>query len=658
MANQKKHVMQSIDERGLKLPITLGIFALFAFYFLGHRLSVNNVLSNIMIYILSVVLFLAVVGISALILGAADCGGHLRDPRERAKKLAAALLIPVGGIFLLCCFLSELKGVYVFPGSYFRHRIPAWLYFLMIIPCILFSFSAIRSSAKKSTLRRYLLFVTIAFLQGMFLCSPNPFLDDIYHIDAYTTSIINTLAGAPFEAYSSSIYGHYGLLYFLPVNVLRHLGMSSWMAVSLTIGIFGFITFFCEYWCMNQVIKNDAVFTIAVLANAIVSFQVFTTQYYQMMPHRYIFQAIVLSGCIIAYRRPNSVFVRFVMWVIAALSMVWNLEVGLIVTAVWSLASVCLDARNQNSYRVGSIVKVIFCSAAAFLVGYAVVNGYNLIVGGNPISILTYIYPFCSGTYQVGMLELALETPDNGYFIVIAVMLGVFGLYFLDALHIHINETQYICILAAVMGLGVFTYYMNRTVSPNATIITFTLVILLAHLCDRFVPFITSSETKAWQQLWAVLKIRNVVGFYCMVILVAMALASVSTFGATFKNKLETAMNSESLADFIDEAYLAIPYPSVAFGKGTAQLYALMDRGTGIYIADWEDIGTELDGTFLMQEALDKLTEILEENEFEYIVTCEDVSFFLPQNQYKMIDTLNYDTISFKIFERQDTGDP
>lgn len=47
----------------------------------------------------------------------------------------------------------------------------------------------------------------------------------------------------------------------------------------------------------------------------------------------------------------------------------------------------------------------------------------------------------------------------------------------------------------------------------------------------------------------------------------------------------------ESLSEFLIEAKEKIPGDAVAFGKYTPQLYALMDWKSGIYIAEWENMG-------------------------------------------------------------------
>lgn len=208
------------------------------------------------------------------------------------------------------------------------------------------------------------------------------------------------------------------------------------------------------------------------------------------------------------------------------------------------------------------------------------------------------------------------------------------------------------------MGFGVFTYYMNRAVTTNATIVTFSFVILLAHLTDRFVPIIFVElghigKSYIRNVIKNLAKIRNAVGVLCLIVLTGLAMASVSTVGATLRNKINTTWNTEALNSFISEANEMIPADTVAFGGYTAQLYAAMDRKTGIYITDFEDLGMSWAGTITNQEAIDMLTHNIAENKYEYILINSSDTEYLPEDNYKNISHLEYsDGIAFELYER------
>lgn len=657
MENKKKHLLEAIDKRGLKLPVAIGLLALFGYYyFLGVKWSNTGVMGNVPIYLVSVALFFAVAGISALVLAAID----LRKPiqiSERTGKLAAALLIPVTVVFLLFCYRNEID-FFAAADNYLRHEMPEWMYFLLLLPCVVLVYRTIRRVSGSSKQWRFLLAGFVAFVQALLLWAPNPILGDpgliLFHVDAYTNSIFNTLACAPFELYSSSIYGHHGLFYFVPVKLLHKFGMSYWMALTVVICVLAFVTFLCEYWCIHRMVKNDVVFALAVFATAMISFQMFRNVYYQMLPHRLLFQALMMTGCVIAYQRPKSVPIRVILWIVAGLSMLWNIETGLIIVAVWTLACIYLDAMNQKKYTLGVFVKNACFALIAAVMGYALINGYNLLVGGNPISVSTYIYPIGSPNYRIETLQLPLMSPAKGYFMIIALMLGVMGLYFLDGIHIRLDEKGYIAFLAAAMGLGLFTYYMNRAVNTNAVISAFSMILLLAFACDRFLACAeeASDTPLGWKGLWDSLRIRTVIGMSCVVILTGMSLGTVASLGASFKDKPSTTWETKSLSNFIWEAEEKIPRDSVAFGKYTAQLFGLMHRYTGIYIADWPDTYNYWLDEPINPDALAKLAEILEENQFEHIVVNADEAGYLPEGRYQKMESFQYDQAVFELYER------
>lgn len=650
--------MKKISENSIRLPVVIGLLMLFAYYMQAQKWSESGCLGNIKIYVLSAALFFIVVGAVALFFAMVG-QKKIFEVSDTAEKIFSLIMILVGGWFLVRCYHNEIDR-YAYPAAYFRHIIPGWIYVLILTVVVAMAYCIIRKVSGRGCLLRCGFSILIAFIQGWFLYAPNPFGDDlggIYDIDAYTNSIINTLAYAPFEMYSSSTYGHHGLLFLIPIKIFHQFGFTYWVAISIVIGIFGFITFFAEYWCISQMVKNDMIYIIAVLANAVVSFQVYSNQYYQMMPHRYLFQAIVLSGCILAFRKPSSAKFRILMWSLTGLAMVWNIETGIVVTIVWYIGAVYLDGKEKKSYSFRMIFLNGCYAIAAFLGGFGLVNLYNLAVGGNIISISTFIYPIGSQSFPIDMLELTLMKPDNGYFMVIALMLGIIGFYFFESVYIRLNERKYTAFLAAVMGLGVFTYYMNCAVTTNATIVCFSMVILLAYLCDRFVPFAgakkENGKIKRWRVLVDFAKVESVVGAFCLIILSGLALASVSTAGATLKYKTITAWDTEALSEFLIEAKEKIPGDAVAFGKYTPQLYALLDRKSGIYIAEWENMGTSWANTIMNQEAFDKLNDILTSNKYKHVVVNSEESGYLPENCYEKIKSMEYNGYIFEVYERK-----
>lgn len=522
--------------------------------------------------------------------------------------------MPGGGYLLYKAFSTETETWPYYPLGYMRHSIPGLVYLFVMCNSVVIALLFIGRSRGKGRKTRVAVSILVVFLQMWFLYTPNFFRDTLgalFHIDAYTNSIINTLNYAPLEQYSCSIYGHYGILYILPVKLLQLTGINQWEAVTLAIAVFGGCTFALEYWILSKIIENDVVFVLAVVGSAVVSVQIYHGQYYQMLPHRYVFQAVILAGITAAGKKDGKIFNAF-MWVMAGTAIVWNTETGIVCALVWMLGSMYMELRSQAKYSAAVICRGLVRFSLAVIGAYGFVNLYNLAVGGNTISFVTFLYPLGSESYQVEGLQLPLQLPWAGYFLPILILLCLLGYYFERVIKLEVNGIQLVVIMAAVLGIGVYTYYMNRAATTNAAIVSFPFIVALSYIIDKSVA---KGELKINKERMAL----QMSSFMCLIIMVSMALSTVSTFGATLTEKNQSVYETESLNQFVEEVREKVPEDAVAFGGGTAQLYAYMDRSTGIYIADWEDLDTFMgnEQMIINPEALGYLNQNLQEVWYE-----------------------------------------
>ena len=651
-----KWIAKRIENVDFRIPAFISLFLLYLVYFQISKWSQEGTIPNIKMYVLSLVFFWAVMTIIVIIMAL------LQNKRimslalqDNISKWIGLIVLCFGGWLLFQCFKNEVDPASI-PGNYYRHLIPGILYAIILI---LFSSSIlllIKTTHGSNNSRFRILFaVLLALVQGWFLYTADPFLDNgggIFHIDAYTNSIINAVSLAPYEMYSNSIYGHYGLFFIIPVRLIHSIGFSYWTGVALTIAVFGFITFFTEYWCISQVVKNDVIYMISVVAFAIVSFQMHTGQYYQVLPHRFMVQPLILAGSIVSFRGSNNKsgnVARMLMPLLCISSMLWNLETGLVVSIVWTVSSIYIRAKKEGKYSISNILLNIVLLVVEFFAGYFIVNIYNLFVGGNLIDLITYIYPVASNTYPIGALQLPLMSPNNGYFLVILVLLAGVSVYLKDALLLSLDEPRFATFIAGIMGIGVITYYMNRAANP-ATITSCTFIIVTAHMCDISIHHLMetvslgSARFTEFKKLWNTSSFEVSASILTIVLLCGLALASISTFGGTITNKLNTTWNTQELDKFIEEMNQVIPEDAVAYGEYTAQLFALMNRTTGIYISDWQDAGP-------IPRA--KLEEILKASNFEHNVVSIGRHEHLPKNYWLKLE-FKYTDKTFYLYERID----
>lgn len=645
--NKSKNNTQ-INKTYRLIAVAIGLLTIFVFYSFAYKWSTNEQVSNMKIYFISTVLFIAIVGI---------CFGIYAFRKKEivvptvAERMLAGLFFVGMLVFFYKCYYGELDG-FAYPSKYLRHNVNAIVYFIILIVLSLSMFFVANANQTKTPPFRGFFGVGVAFVQAWFMCSFNPFMDDLgraLHTDAYTNGIMTVIGWEPLEMYSNSIYGHYGLLYVLPVKVLHLFGLSYWNSIAISIGIFGFIAFVVGYWCISQMIDSDVIFLLAVLSNAVISFQIYYNQYYQVMPHRILFPALMIASGILVYRCMNSKAYRILMWLVAMLSIVWNTETGLVCALACLCISIYLDSYITGKYTFKIIGMNILFLLIALGGAFFMVNIYNLLVGGHAISVMTFIYPMFSTNYSIqGLLQVALSNPMNGYFLVIAMLLGVIGFFAYDTLKLRLTEKAFIAIMTSVVGLGIFSYYMNRAVTTNASIVALPFSLICAYICDISV---------LQQKNRGVLSMANAASFLTILVLTSMSLASVSSVGRTLQNKIQTTWETDSLNAFLGEANEKIPYDSVCYGPYATELCALLDRKNGIYISDWWDSVTTWGN--VNPEAMTHLDELLKNRAYEHVVVYADQIGIYPdpgeymvKDNYSLMSTVEYQGMVFEVYER------
>lgn len=120
--------------------------------------------------------------------------------------------------------------------------------------------------------------------------TPNIFgrgeLSDAYHGHAYFNSVYNIYQGMPYTHNVTSIYGHYGLFFKIPMELV-HGDFKAFVAMVAGIGAFAHI---CAFLILELLVKSRVLRVLGALA---VTFPVLGMRggfYWQVWPHRVIFR--------------------------------------------------------------------------------------------------------------------------------------------------------------------------------------------------------------------------------------------------------------------------------------------------------------------------------------------------------------------------------
>lgn len=601
---------------------------LFIYFYTIKSLSEKHIISNIILYAISVVVFfvtyiLSIIGLSKLKVVVTD-----------AFEFVVAVLTSILGIgWFYKAYNEEIKPSYNVAVKFMRHNMPKAMYVIVLLAAFVVGISLIsRKQEKRNTLLRISVGTIFVSIQTMLLYAPNILKDTfggVYHADAYINSIVNVLNGTPYEYWTTSIYGHYGLFYFFPVYLLKRLGVNQWIAITISITLIGGICFVIENIIINKFIKNDILYVMTVIANAVITTQLYTGEYYQINPHRLIFPVVTLLLCYkyITCNKKNEITYLIILWSEAICSIVWNFESGLICIIIICLVCIYKQCESRGKIRLNIVLKNIGLIIGTFLMALIIVNLYNRICSGGIVHLKEFIYPIGSVEYIIENLWLPLGTPFLGHFLAIALFMGVNCYYLKNVVLLKLKHEDLMLILTACMGLGLMTYYMNRVVNGNMGIFAFEVILVLAMLLDKndYLIYNYSKEKKV--------NIRTVKVIYCMgyFVLVSMCVATIGSIGPAIQQYYNGNYNTVELEAQLSlyEEYLPMDETVAFVGRYSAILASLLDRDKGIYMIDGEDLNPQGE-EYLIGE--------LSSYKWEYIFTDEYGSMYLPEGYSKIYE--------------------
>lgn len=568
---------------------------------------------------------------------------------SRWKEVLLSVICGIAGVlWLVRAYNEELidKG-FGFPSRLLRHRIPISIYYLAIIVVSILIIISIRRSNNMGKLYRISLGLFFVYLESMLLVTRyvrGETSMEMYHITAYTNSIFNVQSRTPYGLEATSIYGHYGILYFLPVGVLRIIGANKWMAVTITIAIFGAMAYIAQTMLFNYIFKSDIFYTLALICNAVMHIERNDGIYYQINPHRILFPSLLLLTCYwyINSKQHRKLY-EFILWVLVCLSIIWNTETGVVCCCVITVVTFYVFSNEKGRYRLLALFAKLGIAMISVLMAYIIPNLYNIACGGRWNSILEYIYPTGSllknmipgsgvqiqdslgqvlPTVQATMqyniqtiLETSFGTPFEGYCLYIVVLGGFFFVNLVRLLKFELSENDMFMVIVSFMGLGIFTYYMNRATSSNFAVVVFYLVFVMIYILEtESNNFLTASTNKT--SIISVIDPQKILYMLGIVIVSVLCISSVGAMGERLERYEETYNNAEKMHDYLwhytgvledipDDTIIAI----VGYDANT--IAALLDVNSHVHIMDFED---------MTKEGLIKMQNVLEQKDFPYLM--------------------------------------
>ena len=581
----------------LKLPALSGLIS-----------SFGNI--NMLSYALTVVFFCLAYLIAALILDRSS--RELLSPRG-ALTLSLFLLLG-NSIFLAAAYVLEVNIYGGVSYRYIWHSLPAALVFLFIGAEVLFFFLCLRQSRlciPPSAL--FLLYGALTLLMLYTFYTPEVFMRDEaerYHMNAYFNSVYNVLHGQPYTEYTTSIYGHYGLLYRLPLLLLGG-DLIDFVRLNAVLGALCFLAMFLA---LHFMVKSSLLRLMGALAMTFPVLAMRSGTYWQLWPHRILFMSLTLcfGAFCVRFHKLNRI-TCVLGYVLGFLAILWNTESGLFCTVAWSAFWILrlLCGRQASLFRS---VRGILCHLAgivlSFLSAWGVVEVYNLSAGGRVMGIREFLFPLLQSSYMDDSLRVDLPDYPSAYITVLALLFlgtawGISRMRCFRARQNHSAEADLLpcyVFFVSVLSLGQITYFMNRAAYHNLDICHLPAMLLLCIFAERGLSIVREFR---FRQAGAYAPSRIFHGAFAAAALAVLLIVNTGNMlmaGVNAQLRLPFHQEQE-VVDFAAHVAASVPKDTYAFGISVQELYAALRWDTNCYTLDFPDIGLRPEaGNYLMDD--------------------------------------------------------
>lgn len=571
---------------------------------------------NLLTYAMMVVLFCISYLLISLLLVRTEKPGIFDRPE---KALPAALVLFAGNLlFLVWMFQLETEVYGSVSVRYIWHIVPFWLTAVSLTALGVFFLSFARKSRiTAGPFAMSTFYGMLTLLVGYNFFTPEVFLrnePDRLHMDAYFNSIYNVLHGSPYTEYTTSIYGHYGILYKLPMKLLG----GDLIDFILLNALVGAVSFLAVFLALHFIVKNNL---LRILGAVAVTFPVLSMRsgiYWQLWPHRVLFMCLMLCYMAFCVRYKKLTPLTCTLgYLLAGVGILWNTESGLFCAAAWAgfwiLRSLC-SKKNKVSHIIRIILLQISGMVLSFLGAWGIVEIYNLIQGGKVMGIREFLFPLLQSSYMDDLLRVDLPDFPSAYMVILALFFlacawGISHMWFLRR---NTEENTAAALLpcfafaTAVLSLGQITYFVNRAAYHNLEIAHIPSVLLLCMLAETGLNTFYTFRLKRKQEFSGMEIFRGAFTAMALLVLMTICTGNVIQYGQNTALR-EELHNKQELNDFAAHIAANIPENTYAFGIGVPEIYSILRWDTGCYTLDLPDLSLRPEaGDFIMDDIKEK----------------------------------------------------
>jgi hypothetical protein len=389
---------------------------------------------------------------------------------------------------------------------------------------------SITENSKYTKYSKYIFYfsaIVIILMTGYFFLTDSYYLDlgsNSHHFNAYFYPVYKVYYGQTPLVDFNSLYGYYP---YILAPALALLGGATMRNFSILMAILVMISTFCLFYVLKSICRQKMIVILSLLA--ILYFLVLDVAYdhpgnyyLQYFPHRVISPAVTLAlGC--AYL--NSRFKKTILivgYIQTTLALLWNLDTGLVCVVAWAAFLIYLKT-VQHPFKdkrlffaclliIGRTLVSVFMAVSLILLITYVRSGQILLAG------LLYgpgIF-YGSGFY---MLPMPVFHPwllvGLVYAVALAYAISNMAQFqpVMSGMDERIKNKIAMLFLAAIIGVGIFSYYQGRSHEKVFHLVVWPAFVLLAGLINSYDGVLKQLKRKGNLFLTSTVALRSTVIF-------------------------------------------------------------------------------------------------------------------------------------------------
>lgn len=563
--------------------------------------SVGNI--NLLTYGMLLVLFCL---LFVTFYGVADWKNTGRKISSSVAMAIVLVLAVAAGIFFWQMFRMEGNVYGGVSDRYVWHKLPLWLVALCLSVILILFFLYIRQNTMRLPQGAYyLLYGMLTVLIGYTYYTPSIFVrgySDRLHAHAYYNSIYNVMQGSPYSEMTTSIYGHYGILYRLPMKILG----GDFIDFILLNAILGAACFLAMFLALHFLVKNGMLRILGAVAMTFPILSMRGGYYWQLWPHRILFMSLLLclGAFCVRFRKMNKI-TCLCGYLLCVLGVLWNTESGMFCSVAWAgfwiLWSLCREFWKWK-HILRTMVLHLAGIAVCFFAAYGIVNLYNFLAGGTANSVREFLFPLLTTSYMDDLLRVDLPEFPSAYLPVLVLFLlaVAWGLSHMSCFRGNAQNNEQSAIgdgalvpcyafFAGVLALGQMSYFVNRAAYHNLDICHLPAILLICVTAQWGMEIVRRFRWKE-RLNWAPEKLfQGALTAVSLGVLVTVSLGNLIQYG--YNTDLKVAFhNKEDIHQFAAHIAANIPEDTYGFGIGVAEIYSMLRWDTGCYTLDFSDI--------------------------------------------------------------------